>query len=226
METYVAGLNISYLWKSRFNHTCVEWLKTKGIISVTESGTTGNVRSLIPHSKKSCFCLTLIPVTLNKDLDLCKYDTVTKFSLYAAWPSQDVLCFLLSGMFLDPYVRKQICKLQCQLICTYEGELHENLKLHVASGAASFTPLLRRRVAFLHRTATYRPLFKPWVSLLSTYRQSSCVSNFYRTWETKETMERTTVTLETEQAKWPNPGCLWWWWWWWLLRFSFDSPHN
>jgi len=26
--------------------------------------------------------------------------------------------------------------------------------------------------------------------------------------ETKETMERTTVTLETERAKWPNPGCL------------------
>ena len=30
-------------------------------------------------------------------------------------------------------------------------------------------------------------------------------------WETKETTERTTVTLETERAKWPNPGCLWWW---------------
>ena len=27
-------------------------------------------------------------------------------------------------------------------------------------------------------------------------------------WETKETMERTTVTLETERAKWPNAGCL------------------
>jgi len=27
-------------------------------------------------------------------------------------------------------------------------------------------------------------------------------------WETKETMERTTVTLETERAKWPNPGCV------------------
>jgi hypothetical protein len=32
-------------------------------------------------------------------------------------------------------------------------------------------------------------------------------------WETEETMERATVTLETERAKWPNPGCLWWWWW-------------
>jgi hypothetical protein len=27
-------------------------------------------------------------------------------------------------------------------------------------------------------------------------------------WETKETMERATLTLETERAKWPNPGCL------------------
>ena len=42
--------------------------------------------------------------------------------------------------------------------------------VHVASGAAIFTLLLRRNVAFLHRTATCRPLFKPWVSLLPTYR--------------------------------------------------------
>jgi hypothetical protein len=27
-------------------------------------------------------------------------------------------------------------------------------------------------------------------------------------WETKETMERAILTLETEPAKWPNPGCL------------------
>jgi hypothetical protein len=26
--------------------------------------------------------------------------------------------------------------------------------------------------------------------------------------ETEETMERATVTLETERTKWPNPGCL------------------
>jgi hypothetical protein len=32
-------------------------------------------------------------------------------------------------------------------------------------------------------------------------------------WETEETIEGATVTLETEQAKWPNPGCLWRWWW-------------
>jgi hypothetical protein len=51
---------------------------------------------------------------------------------------------------------------------------------HVASGAAIFTLLLRRRVAFLHSTATCRLLFKPLVSpkrkkttlvsLLSTYK--------------------------------------------------------
>ena len=52
----------------------------------------------------------------------------------------------------------------------YEGESHENLKLLVVSGAAIFTLLLRRRAAFLHRTATCRPLFKPSVSLLSTYK--------------------------------------------------------
>jgi len=43
--------------------------------------------------------------------------------------------------------------------------------VHFASGAASFTLLLRRHVAFLHRSATRRPLFKPWVSLLSTYKK-------------------------------------------------------
>ena len=42
--------------------------------------------------------------------------------------------------------------------------------VHVAKGAAIFTLLLLRRVAFLHHTATCRPLFKLWVSLLSTYK--------------------------------------------------------
>jgi hypothetical protein len=27
-------------------------------------------------------------------------------------------------------------------------------------------------------------------------------------WETKEMMERATLTLETDRVKWPNPGCL------------------
>jgi len=43
--------------------------------------------------------------------------------------------------------------------------------VHVASEAAIFTLLLRRRVAFLHRTATRRSLFKPWVLLLPNYRK-------------------------------------------------------
>ena len=41
--------------------------------------------------------------------------------------------------------------------------------VHDASGAAIFTLLLCRRVAFLHLTTTCQPLFNPWVSLLSTY---------------------------------------------------------
>ena len=53
--------------------------------------------------------------------------------------------------------------------------------VYVASGAANFTLLLRHRVAFLYRTATCQPLFKPWVSA-STYKTIElCFSNFYRT---------------------------------------------
>jgi hypothetical protein len=33
--------------------------------------------------------------------------------------------------------------------------------VHVTSGAAIFTLLLRRRVAFLHHPATCQPFFKP-----------------------------------------------------------------
>ena len=60
---------------------------------------------------------------------------------------------------------------------------HCSSLVHVASGVAIFTLLLRRRVAFLHRAATCRPLFKPWVSFGQLIRQSSCVSNFYRTFK-------------------------------------------
>jgi len=55
--------------------------------------------------------------------------------------------------------------------------------VHVASRAATYTLLLRRRFAFLHHTASCRPLYKPSVSLLSTYRQSSCGSNCCRTFK-------------------------------------------
>jgi len=51
--------------------------------------------------------------------------------------------------------------------------------VHVASGAAVFTRLLRRRVAFLHPTATCKSLFKPLVSMLANYT-TSCFSKFYR----------------------------------------------
>ena len=50
--------------------------------------------------------------------------------------------------------------------------------VHVASGVVIFTLLLRRRVASLHRTATCRPLFKPWVSLLSTYKTIDLLFEF------------------------------------------------
>ena len=43
--------------------------------------------------------------------------------------------------------------------------------VHVASRDAIFTLLLHRHVAILYCTATCRPLFKPWVSLLSTYKK-------------------------------------------------------
>jgi hypothetical protein len=48
---------------------------------------------------------------------------------------------------------------------------HCSSLVHVASGATIFTLLLCHRVVFLHLTATCRPLFKPWVSLLPTYRK-------------------------------------------------------
>jgi hypothetical protein len=43
--------------------------------------------------------------------------------------------------------------------------------VHVVSGVAVFKLLLRCRVAFLHCTATCWQLFKPWVTLLPTYRK-------------------------------------------------------
>ena len=43
----------------------------------------------------------------------------------------------------------------------------------------------------------------------------------------EEAQDWSTVTLETERAKWPNPWCLWWWWWWWwwstLNRITEDQ---
>jgi hypothetical protein len=53
----------------------------------------------------------------------------------------------------------------------FTPSLHCSSSVHVASGAAVFTLLLRRRVAFVHCTATCRQLFKPWTTLLPTYRK-------------------------------------------------------
>jgi hypothetical protein len=50
--------------------------------------------------------------------------------------------------------------------------------VHVASGAAIFTLLLRRHVAFLHRTVTCQPFLKPWVLFLSTYKTNEMCFEF------------------------------------------------
>jgi len=57
----------------------------------------------------------------------------------------------------------------------FDGFPRSYSSVHVASGAAIFTLILRRRVAFLHRSATCRPLFKPPVSLLSHLKDNEVV---------------------------------------------------
>jgi hypothetical protein len=55
---------------------------------------------------------------------------------------------------------------------SFTPSLHSSSSsVHVASGAAVFTLLLRRHVAFLRRTATCWQLFKLWVTVLPTYRK-------------------------------------------------------
>ena len=55
--------------------------------------------------------------------------------------------------------------------------------VHTANGAAIFTLLLHRRVAFLHRTATVCHSSNHQYHCCQLTRQSSCVSNFYRTFK-------------------------------------------
>jgi hypothetical protein len=50
--------------------------------------------------------------------------------------------------------------------------------VRVASGAAVFILLLRRRVAFLHRAATCRQLFKPLVRLVKLQDNGAVFRNF------------------------------------------------
>ena len=53
--------------------------------------------------------------------------------------------------------------------------------MHVASGAAIFTLLLRRRVAFLHALPPVNHSSNHEYHCCQPTKQSSCVSNFYRT---------------------------------------------
>ena len=72
-------------------------------------------------------------------------------------PYWTFICRWISMGFTPPLCKKRMTE-RCSSLA------------HVTSGAAIFTLLLRRRVAFLHRAANCRPLFKPWISLLSTYK--------------------------------------------------------
>jgi hypothetical protein len=67
-----------------------------------------------------------------------------------------------------------ITVLDCYLSMNFYGfhpSPRRSSSVHVASGAAVFTLLLCRRVAFLHCIATCWQPFKPWVTLLPTYRK-------------------------------------------------------
>ena len=126
---------------------------------------------LFPRFKKNC----------RLDLGFKGLESTVDVSYYGGqcWPLVVINPFSLVTNFKTVFPVFISLTRQKTLQSRYEGESHENLKLYVASGTAIFTLLLCRRVVFLHRTVTCRPLFKPWVSLLSTYRQSRCVSNFY-----------------------------------------------
>jgi hypothetical protein len=64
---------------------------------------------------------------------------------------------------------------------------------------------IQKELAFTPTKNATKPNPFKIISLQPTRKENS--------WETEETMERATVTLETERAKWPDPGCLWWRWW-------------
>ena len=91
-----------------------------------------------------------------------------------------------------PWCHYSVCLTRSRRVCYGTDVVHPLVQrmtercsslVHVASGAAIFTLLLPRRVAFLHRTATCRPLFKPWLSLLQTYKSIELCSNFYLTFK-------------------------------------------
>lgn len=53
--------------------------------------------------RERVFASTLLPITFNHDLDLCKYGTATNLSLNAACRSQALFMLLLSGTFCNLY---------------------------------------------------------------------------------------------------------------------------
>jgi len=83
--------------------------------------------------------------------------------------------------------------------------------VHVASGAATFTLLPHRPVAFLYRTATCRPLFKPSVSLLSSCKTIELwleiLSHFYSFHLTLPRIFkcRSTASIRDHWKQWINP---------------------
>jgi hypothetical protein len=59
---------------------------------------------------------------------------------------------------------------------------------------------LKNELAFTPAKNATKPNLSKIIPLQPTRKENS--------WETEEMMERAAVTLETERAKWPNPGCV------------------
>ena len=64
-----------------------------------------------------------------------------------------------------------------------EGGSNENFKYILSRNLLNAKGTQWLHFSMQYRTATCRPVFKPWVSLLKVARQSSCGSNFYRTFK-------------------------------------------
>jgi len=76
--------------------------------------------------------------------------------------------------------------LRCRIfwsIVLYEGESNENLKYVLSRNLLNTKRTRWLHFSMYYLNATCRSLFKPWVSLLKLTRQSSCGSNFYRTFK-------------------------------------------
>ena len=74
-----------------------------------------------------------------------------------------------------------LCCVCVQALC--KGESNEKLKRVLSRNLLNTNGTQWLHFSVLFLTATCRPLFKPWVSLLKLKRQSSCSSKFYRTFK-------------------------------------------